>query len=183
MLLVCGNDSALKAFEVQHPSARTAQFYINPMLCAVHIWSQAFSRSFEVDDALRLHMFPCSGLADIMQLAGTCRAWRQLIINIPMDQLPEEAQIAVLPSGLTSNLSLPQLVKQQAQLLARLRGKVGFTPTIQRLSLKKDFLDGSQTDNGQPSKLDLPQLPFSDVLWSPRACLEDCKPMASAQSS
>ena len=69
--------------------------------------SQACSRLFEVDDALRQHMFPCLGLVDIMQLAGTCTAWRQLIIDTPMHQLPDEAQIAVLPSGLTSNLSLP----------------------------------------------------------------------------
>ena len=89
------------------------------------------SQIVEVNDALRYYMLPCLGLHNVMQLAGICRAWRQLVADTSLQHLSRETRQAVLPSGLTSGLPLLQLVKQQAQLLARLRGKHGFTPGIQ----------------------------------------------------
>ena len=139
--------------------------------------SQPCSRIFEVNDALRQHMFPCLGLRRIVHLAGTCTAWRQLIVDIPQHHLSEEARLAVLPSGLTSKLPLLQLVKQQGQLLAQLRGKHGFTPGIQRLSFLDDLPDGSrQGSAGGGRSAHMPQLRFQEILWSPCTCLEDASP-------
>ena len=129
------------------------------------------SQVVEVGDALQQHMLPCLGLRSFMQLAGTCREWRQLVIKTPLQQLSGEVRRAVLPSGLTSSLLLPQLVKQQAQLLARLRGKQGFTPGIQHLSLKDELQDGSHAANAQQRRF-VPRFKFSDVIWSPCTCLE-----------
>ena len=75
----------------------------------------------------------------------------------------------MLPSGLTSSLLLLQVVEQQAQLVAQLRGEHGFTPSIQRLSFRDDLLANIQD-------LDPPQgkpmlLCFQIILWSP--CLGD----------
>ena len=78
----------------------------------------------------------------------------------------------MLPSGLTSSLMLLQLVKQQSQLLARLRGKHGFVPEIQRFSLRGDVVDGSQQGSSQQSN-SVPQLQFRKILWSPCTCLEE----------
>ena len=85
---------------------------------------------------------------------------------------PEEARRAVLPSGLTSNLPLLQAVKHQAQLLARLRGKHGFTPSIQHLSFRDDLLESSQAGHEGQSR-SVPRLCFQDVRWSPCDRLED----------
>ena len=78
--------------------------------------------------------FPLLGLCEVMQLAGTCRAWHQLIeghspASAVRTSLPGCAPIrAHFQSG-----PLLQVVKQQAQLLARLQGKHGFTPSFQPL--------------------------------------------------
>ena len=107
-----------------------------------------------------------------MQLAGTCRAWHQVIIGNPLHQLSEEAHQAVLPLGLTSSLPLLQLVKQQAQLLAWLRGKHGFAAHIQCLSFSHHLLDVSQQGNAQPSN-PAPQLQLDGILWSPCTRVEE----------
>ena len=133
--------------------------------------AQVCSQMFEVDDALRQHMLPYLELRNIMQLAGTCSGWRLLINYSSPDQLSEEARRAVLSSGLTSSLPLLQLIKQQAQLVATLRGKPGFTPRVQRLSLKDDSVDGSQRGNAQQNRS--VRLLFSAILWSPCVRLED----------
>ena len=134
--------------------------------------SQVCSQLFEADDALRQHMLPCLELRSIMQLAGTCRAWHQHITDIPLPQLSAEARRAVLPSGLTSGLPLLQLVKQQAQLLARLRGKHGFIPRVQRLSFRDHLPDASPQVHAQPSDSE-PNRQFHGILWSPCTRLED----------
>ena len=136
--------------------------------------SQFCDQMFEVVDALRQHMLHWLGLLNIMQLAGTCRAWRQLILATPQEQLSEEARRAVLPSGLTSSRPLLQLIKQQAQLLCRLRGKHGFTPGIQRLSFRDELLYDSRQGNAQQTKsARMLQVQFQEIQWSPCARLED----------
>ena len=136
--------------------------------------SQSCSQVFEVDDALQHHMLPWLGLFNVMQLAGTCTAWRQLIADTPMHRLSLEARQAVLPSNLISSRQLLQLVKQQAQLLARLRGKHGFTPGIQRLSFRAELLQGTQQGNTKQSRsAQVPQLCFQALHWSPCTCLEE----------
>ena len=135
--------------------------------------SQACSQILEADDALQQHTIPSLGLRKIMQLAGTCRAWHHFISGTPLCHLSEEARRAVLPSGLTSSLPLLQLVKQQAQLLARLRGKDSFRSGIQRLSFRDDLLDGSRQGNVQQStSVHVALLGFKGILWSPCSCLE-----------
>ena len=143
---------------------------------------QIYSQISEAEDALRQHMLPCIGLRDIIQLAGTCRAWHQLMMDTPLHQLSEEAHRAVLPLGLTSSLLLLQHVKQQAQLLARLRGKHGFAPGIQHLSFRDHSLDGSRHGNAQQSNV-APQLEFDEMLWSPCDCSEDASRWLALQSS
>ena len=133
------------------------------------------SQLVETGDALQQHVLTCLGLHNIMQLAGTCKAWRQLIIDTPLHQLSEHARRAVLPSGLTSTLPLLQLVKQQAQLVARLRGKHGFMPHLQHLSLKDELRDG--INSGYAQQRGCPQWPrFFNIVWSPCTCLEDASP-------
>ena len=137
--------------------------------------SQALSQMFEVDDALQQHLIPWMALRNIMQIAGTCRAWRQLISNTPLKLLSEEAHRAVLPLGITSSLTLLELVKQQAQLVARLRGKHGFVPDIQRLSLRDDLMmyGRQQGDAQQIAPVRVPAPWFREILWSPCISLED----------
>ena len=139
---------------------------------SLHDASRICHQTFAGSDALQQHMLPCLGLYNLMQLASTCRAWHQLIVDIPLHQLSEEARRDVLPSGLTSSLPLLQLLKQQAQLLARLRGKHGFTPDVQRFSFRGDLVNGSQQGSSQQSRC-VPQYKFRKILWSPCTCLEE----------
>ena len=135
---------------------------------------QPCSQMFEVNDALRHYMLPCLRLHNIMQLAGTCRAWQLLIADTTLHHLSQEACQAVLPSDLTTSLPLLQLIKQQAQLLARLRGKHGFTPGIQHLSFSDEPPDSTPKGNVQGSRsVRLPQLYFRAIHWSPCTCLEE----------
>ena len=136
--------------------------------------SQHCSQMFEVNDALRHHMLPYLGLHNIMQLVGTCRAWRQLIADTTSHHLSQEARQAVLPSGLTSSLPLLHHLKQQAQLLTRMRGKHDFTPGIQHLSFGDELLAGTQQGNAQRSRsVPMPLLQVQTVYWSPCTCLEE----------
>ena len=126
----------------------------------------------EISDALRQQMLPCLGLRSVMRLAGTCREWHQLVSETPLHHLSKEARLTLLPPGLTSNLPLLGIVKQQSQLLAGLRGKHGFTPDIQRLSFADDLLKSSQEGDAAHSGY-VPPLRFQSVLWSPCDSLED----------
>ena len=144
--------------------------------------SQACSKMLEAHEALRQYTLPCLRLRNIMHLAGTCRGWHQLITDTPLHQLSEEARRLLLPSGLNSSLPLPQLVKQQAQLLARLRGKGGFTPGIQRLSLKDDALDGKPHNQCSAEQVCTCS---KTILRHPLVALclpGGCKPMAGTDS-
>ena len=134
--------------------------------------SQQCSQIFEVGDALRHHMIPCLGLRNIMRLAGTCREWRQLVVDSPLHHLSKQARQAVIPLGLTSSLPLLQVVKQRAQLLARLRGKHGFTPGIKRLRFRDDLLKSTSEGNAREGQCG-PLLNFQSALWSPCDRLED----------
>ena len=101
---------------------------------------------------------PYLSLRQVMLLAGSCRAWHQLIPLTPVCELSEEARQAVIPSGLTSSLPLLPLVQQQAQLIARIRGKDGALPRIQHVSFEAPG----------------PKQPISlSLAWSPCTCLED----------
>ena len=132
--------------------------------------SQIYAQISKAGNALRSHTFPLLGLCNVMQLAGTCRAWRQLIEVTPLHELSAEIRRAVLPSGLTSSLPLFQVVKQQAQLLARLRGKHGFTPRVQPLSFTAGLLQGNAPQSTSPP---VSQLGFQEILWSPCTCPEE----------
>ena len=119
--------------------------------------SQGSSPMMEASGALWQALSPHLDLRQIMLLAGTCRAWRQLITLTPVHELSAEARHAVLPCGLTTNLPLLQLVKQQAQLLAQIAGKHSDPPQIQQLSFEP--LDSRQR--------------IEDLEWSPCVSLED----------
>ena len=131
---------------------------------------QICSQVSEARGALQQHMSSVLGLRDILHLTGTCRTWHQLIEDFPVHQLSQEARRAVLPPGLKSGLPLLQLVKQQAQLLERLRGKHGFTPGIQHLGFQANLADGSQQGHAQQTG-SMP-LQFREILWSPCTSLE-----------
>ncbi len=128
----------------------------------------------ESADALRQYMLPYLDLKAVLQLAGTCRSWRHVIIHTPLDSLSDSAQQAVLPSRLMSQKPLPEVLKQQAQLLARLRGKNSASPRIQRLSINDARPDSSkQGSTQQEHSTRKPKLHFRRLLWSPCASLED----------
>ena len=115
------------------------------------------SPMMEASGALWHALSPHMDLRQIMLLAGTCRAWRQLITLTPVLQLSAEVRHAVLPSGLTTSLPLLQLLKQQAQLLQRITGKHSDPPQIQPLSFEP--LD--------------PMQQIRDLEWSPCVDFED----------
>ncbi len=128
----------------------------------------------ESADALRQYMLPYLDLKAVLQLAGTCRSWRHVIIHTPLDSLSDSAQQAVLPSRLMSQKPLPEVLKQQAQLLARLRGKNSAAPRIQRLSINDARPDSSKQGSAQQEQSTCkPKLHFRRLLWSPCASLED----------
>ena len=132
---------------------------------------QLCNEMLEPGDALRHYMLPWLGLRNVVQFAGACRACRQLIMDTSLHELSEEARAIVLPSELTSRLPLLQLVKQQAQLMARLKGKHGFTPRIQRLSFADDLIEGRQ--QGIAGQCDPAPHQFQKTFWSPCDRLED----------
>ena len=105
--------------------------------------AQAPGPGFGAAGALWQVLQPYLGLRQIMLLAGSCRAWHQLITLTPVRELSEEARRAVIPSGLTCSLPLLPLVKQQAQLIARISGKHGALLRIQHLRF--DVLGHTQT--------------------------------------
>ncbi len=129
----------------------------------------------ETSDALRQYMMPHLDLEPAVALAGTCTACRSLITHTPLHQLSESTRRAVLPAGLTSELGLLELIEQQAQLLARLRGKQSFSPRIQHLIFREDVgltsdqpgsAEQSEHSHGRP-------LRFEQLIWSPCARFEE----------
>ncbi len=108
--------------------------------------------------------------------------------STPLYQLSESACQSLLPSGLTTDLPLLELVKQQAQLLIRLRGKQGCKtqahedqgscPVIQPLSFHvytecPTAAPHIHHDDDLWSPMRVPQVPFGAIAWSPCARLED----------
>ncbi len=104
-----------------------------------------FSQMDEIGDALRQRIFPHLDLQHVVALATTCRAWHDLINHTPLDQMSASVCRAVLPSGLTCKLPFLELVKRQAELLARLRGKLGSCVRIQRLSFNEHLPGAGST--------------------------------------
>ena len=97
----------------------------------------------------RQALSPHMDLQQIMLLAGTCRAWRQLITLTPVHELSAEARRAVLLCGLSTSLPLLQLLQQQAQLLARITDQHSDPLQIQHLSFQPWIpCSGSRTWNG-----------------------------------
>ena len=124
-------------------------------------------QTLEAGDALQRCMFPYLSLRHILVLKDACKAWRQLVVNTPVCQLSEEARETLLPSGLTSERSLLELVRQQAGLVARLRGNQGPLPCIQHLSLIDPFRKHA---NVQQSRF---PMEIQRLVWSPCIGLED----------
>ena len=155
--------------------------------------AQGLDQIVELDDALQQALFPHLSLRAILLLRTTCRAWRHQVDATPLYQLSQHARQSLLPQGLTSDLSLPALVKQQAQLLARLRAKQGADPQMQHLSFNdiSDFtwqLDEALPNAKKPADGDdaadangaaedrpmhVPELHFWSLAWSPCARVED----------
>ncbi len=131
-----------------------------------------------------------------MLLASTCRAWHELITEAPVNQLSEQARGSLLPSGLTSALPLLELVKQQNQLMARLRCELAVLPRIQRLSFKGCQLgdreyaaesqgpasehEGSVADDNADllagssfNSILSPHIHFQRLIWSPQSSSQD----------
>ncbi len=123
-------------------------------------------------DPLQRYMLPHLDLRSAMLLASTCRAWRHLISLTSPSQMSESSCRALLPSGLTSTLPLLELVQQQAKLLAKLRAKQGFSPGMQRLTVKHNAQDSDQQRDGYQRAIE--NSPgFTELAWAPCASLED----------
>ncbi len=124
----------------------------------------------EISDAIWQYVFPHLDLQDIMQLASTCTAFQHLIAHTPLDHLSAAVRQTVLPSELTSDQSLLELVSQQGEFLTRLRGRGSFSPRIQHLSFNDDVLGGNA--HHAPSQ-NGPLFQFEQLLWSPSTKFED----------
>ena len=173
----------MEADDMQMPTTRTRQ----------EDAAQGLSQIVELDDALQQALFPHLSLRAILLLRTTCRAWRHQVDATPLYQLSQQARQSLLPPGLTSDLPLPALVKQQAQLLKQLRAQQGPGPQMQYLSFddfsdlrwqlddgllhaKKpadgdDAADASGVVNDRPMRVR--ELCFWSLVWSPCARIED----------
>ncbi len=114
----------------------------------------------EISDALRRYMLPHLDLQHIVRLASSSRAWHELTGHAIVDQLSNSVRRTLLPSGLTSDLPLQELVEYQTELLARLRCNHGFSPRIQPLSLSNDL------SSQQGILACEPPLRFEQLVWS-----------------
>ncbi len=121
----------------------------------------------EISDALRHYVLPCLDLQHTVQLASSCRAWHELISQTTVDQLSSSVRHVLLPSGLTCNLPLVELFKQQAELLARLRCNGGFPPRIQPLSLPSSLRNDVQSSSQCDRRTHEPPIYFKQLVWSP----------------
>ncbi len=121
--------------------------------------------SSTISDPLKQYMLLHLDLKHILQLAGTCTAWHQLITATSVHELSKTACQSLLPHGLTSELPLLELIKQQAQLLLRLRGKQAFSAITKHLCFDEELMD-SCSDGSAPLQLE-------QLDWSTCTRLED----------
>ena len=121
--------------------------------------------SSTISDPLKQYMLLHLGLKHVMQLAATCTAWHQLITATLVYELSKTACQSLLPHGLTSELPLLELMKQQAQLLLRLRGKQAFSASTQHLCFDEEVVGPSQ-DGSAP-------LRSEKLHWASRSRIEN----------
>lgn len=89
------------------------------------------SRVHEIGPALRHHLLPHLPLKVFVNLSHTSRDWHLLLIeSTPLSQLSPQAKQELLPSGLTSQLSIHKAMELQGQLLGRLRSTGASAVTV-----------------------------------------------------
>ncbi len=162
MLFDC-NQFFMRNFEQPH-SAMNQNFALQMLMTQDGPPAVCLSSS-SIGDALKQHMLLHLDLKHVLQLAATCTAWHQLITAASVHDLSKPACQSLLPHGVTSELPLLELIKQQAQLLLQLRGKQASSASTKHLSFDEDFVGGS------PNRW--ASLRLLQLHWSPCARVED----------
>lgn len=152
------------------------------------------SQVHEIGDALRHHLLPHLPLRDLINLGNASRDWRHMLIDTTSpsaSQLSPEALQALLPSGLTSDLSIQQVLQRQGQLLGRLRAqslttgsatvgpsqlqlvKATGSATTSSQAATDDCEHPDESSDGSSTNVVAAEQPITSISWSPQVQLED----------